>query len=76
MRRTNTVIFTKDISRIFVYIALIQPTAGPRSSGTPFLVFLLIYFARKKIILHCFIRIPESNKTNQHLKCFFADIFG
>ena len=38
MRKTKAVIFTKDISRNVVYSTHIQSKAGPRSSGTPFLV--------------------------------------
>ena len=37
MREIDTVIFTKDKADI-LSIALIQPKAGPPSSGTPFLV--------------------------------------
>ena len=41
MRKTNIVMFTK-YSAEFLSIALIQPIAGPRSSGTPFLVIIII----------------------------------
>ena len=37
MRKTNTAMFTKYLAN-FLSIALIQHRAGPRSSGTPFLV--------------------------------------
>ena len=45
MRKTHTVIFTKDISR-FLSIALIQAKAGPRISGTPFLVSYILFTLR------------------------------
>ena len=41
MRKYNTVTFTKDISQ-FLSIAVKQPKAGPQSSGTPFLVIIII----------------------------------
>ena len=39
MRRTNTALFTN----FFLSKSLKQTKAGPRSSGTPFLVYGLIY---------------------------------
>ena len=36
MRKTDTVMFTKDLKTDVLYIALIQPKAGPRSSGSLF----------------------------------------
>ena len=42
MRKTNTAMFTK-YQTIFLSKSLKQTKAGPRSSGTPFLGFIIFY---------------------------------
>ena len=53
MRKTDTVIFTKNIAEC-LSIALIQAKAGPSSSGTPLLVNI---FLNQKLVIsiHSFI---------------------